>query len=134
MHPVNAGQRSPTYSPSRFPFWFHSRILSSIHLLAVLRRLADLSNDLFLVYLQLVALTLKVANCPVDLPLMLSQLFGGGEGLAKQAVSSLCSTSWSIFEEWDFNPFVMGDNSTNFPGSKKVSRRWRWARVLSSTG
>ena len=59
-------------------------------------------------------------------------------GWCANAVSSLCSTSWSIFE--DFNPFVMGGNSTNFPGSKKVprrssvSRRWRRARVLSSTG
>ena len=57
-------------------------------------------------------------------------------GWCANAVSSLCSTSWSIFEE--FNPFVMGGNSTNFPGSKKVprrssvSRRWRRARVLSS--
>jgi hypothetical protein len=41
-------------------------------------------------------------------------------GWYANAVSSLCSTSWSIMEEKDFNPFILGGNSTNVPGSKKV--------------
>jgi hypothetical protein len=37
-------------------------------------------------------------------------------GWYANAVSSLCATSWSVMEGLDFNPFVLGGNSSNVYG------------------
>jgi hypothetical protein len=44
----------------------------------------------------------------------------GQWGWYSNAISSLCSTGWSVMEEEDYNPFVLGGNSSNVPKKPKV--------------